>query len=154
MDTYTFEIPNGPGSPAITPTIDIDDARVPAYTIADARAYVEAGWKPSSRRSSLTVVGAPTVASVRFTTSHELGAVSADREESDPDRLLCVAEVAGRFEIIHGVIGVGNSTCIFDKVTTVYDARTGNLLTWKWRLVEEVKWPRPEGFVDAPLGHQ
>ena len=41
MATEMFSIPIHPGYPAITPTIFVDDPRVPSYTITDARAYME-----------------------------------------------------------------------------------------------------------------
>ena len=66
-----FVPPRGPGVPAIVPTIDVDDPRLPSYTTLDVHKYFEShlpSWFEARPGPAYWFFGA-----VRFTTSIEFG---------------------------------------------------------------------------------
>lgn len=111
------------GIPAIHPRPAAANAAGARFTEGDVRQYV------ASHRPRNTVAGTstPTVASVQFLPSAQVGAILHTTTGEPDSSLMCLVHVSGSFQITDVPLGAHPSPVYHDGVL-VFDALTGNLL--------------------------
>lgn len=151
MRSTDFIPPRGPGVPAIVPTIDVHDPRLPGYTTVDVHHYFEhhlPSWFEATP-------GRWQLQSVRFTTESEFNRGHPPPhtwdEVTDPGRLVCVANLRGNFQITGPSSKIGTyAVGIEDNVQLMFDGCTGNYLLAACNS-SEIERPGPDEERHQPM---
>jgi hypothetical protein len=113
------------GRPAIPRTRE----GVPAFDEDDVRTYI------SAHPPLLTIFGEPpVVAEVRFLSAAEALALVGERQARPsvlPIEPLCLVELLGPFNVPDPLRPLGRVAPIASRLRLLFDARSGELLTWK-----------------------
>jgi hypothetical protein len=122
---YAMQPSSGPGIPAIRPT----QAGVPAFTEADVRVFLTI---TSGFPGGLTLSGSkPVITQIVFITNKQLRDIRPNRHVGLPDTaIICYVQFQGPFSGNNHSLPHGARPGIFQKGDMVFDARTGNLLSW------------------------
>jgi hypothetical protein len=129
-----------------------DDPRLPGYTIAEAREYVTAHPMEQDHKGLRWEL--IDIDNIRFTTAaevHRLPEPPYWLDATRAQRLYCMADMRGLFEMAGGGVPGGRKHFdIFDRITMIFDGKTGNYLRAEFHLLSEISVPLPEGSILPP----
>jgi hypothetical protein len=148
--------PSSPlGVPAITPHLNAGDPTLPAFTADEARAYALDLQKQLDLSNNVTLMHPMwmwpiTVASVQFMTTTQAEQLLGIALMLATDAPVCVVELHGGFQ--DRIADRADAPCHFEVLYEIFDARTGNFLTF-FAPVSSMQLPSPPSGVPAITPH-